>query len=343
MEKNSGKTANKICAACLLGLAALIMGICIGSVSISLPDTLNIIGAKLFGLKINDSIEASHISILWDIRIPRALCAFLVGAALSVSGAIIQAILQNPLASSYTLGVSSGASLGAAVIIISGISSSVLGFMLLPVVGFICGFLTVLLVILIAGRLDTGFQNHTIILFGMIFSLFVNAMLTMLSSLSHSHMQRLILWQMGSFSGRKYKHVLVILVVFLIGIVLTIRYCRELDILTVGDEGAMALGVDAKKTKKRLLIIASLLTGIAVCFTGVIGFVDLAVPHVVRKVFGSSHKVVIPMAAIVGGAMMSVADLLARTLLAPQEIPVGAITALFGAPFFLFVYFKERS
>ena len=143
MEKNSGKTANKICAACLLGLAALIMGICIGSVSISLPDTLNIIGAKLFGLKINDSIEASHISILWDIRIPRALCAFLVGAALSVSGAIIQAILQNPLASSYTLGVSSGASLGAAVIIISGISSSVLGFMLLPVVGLICGFLTV--------------------------------------------------------------------------------------------------------------------------------------------------------------------------------------------------------
>ncbi|MBE5870119.1 MAG: iron ABC transporter permease [Lachnospiraceae bacterium] len=164
----------------------------------------------------------------------------------------------------------------------------------------------------------------------------------MLCSLSHNHMQRLLLWQMGSFSGRKYKHVLVILIVSFIGIVMILRHCRELDLLTFGDEDAMALGVDTKSMKIKLLVFASLLTGISVCFTGVIGFVDLAVPHVVRRVFGSSHKLVIPMTLVIGGTFLSLADLLARTLLAPQEIPVGAVTAFFGAPFFLFVYFKER-
>ncbi len=336
------KNSSKSIAAGLLGLAAVIMGICIGSVMISLSDTFSIITAKLTGGSISQSVDASLVSILWEIRIPRALSAFFVGGALAVSGAVMQSILQNPLASSYTLGVSSGASLGAAIVIVCGFSSSILGFLLLPVVGFTCGLSTVFLVILIASKLDSGFKNHTIILFGMVFSLFVNAALTMLSALNQSHMQRLILWQMGTFSGKRWHHVAILSVFCILGTIAVTFYSRELDLLTFGDEEAMAVGVDTKRAKITLLVLASLLTGISVCFTGVIGFIDLTVPHITRRIFGSSHKYVIPLSMIIGGSFMVIADLLARTILAPQEIPVGAITALIGAPFFLYVYFKKR-
>ena len=332
----------KIGAAGLAALAALILGICLGSVNIALPDTVSILLAKLSGGAVKDSVDASLVSILWEIRIPRTLCAFLVGGALAVSGAVIQSILQNPLASSYTLGVSSGACLGAAVVIITGAGSAAIGYLLLPTVGFGCGLLTVLLVILIASRLDSGFQNHTIILFGMIFSLFVNAVMTMLSALNRNHMQRLILWQMGSFSGRRYTHAAVIFVCVLAGTVLILFFHRELDILSFGDEEAAAVGVDQKKTKILLLILSSFLTGVSVCFTGVIGFVDLTIPHIVRRLCGSAHITVIPVCFLLGGAFMTLCDLLARTLMAPQEIPIGAITAFIGAPFFLWVYYKGR-
>ena len=342
MNHRNGKHTLKIVAASLAGLAALIMGICLGSVNIRLSDTVSILLAKLSGGTVKDTINASLVSILWEIRIPRTFCAFLVGGALAVSGAVIQSVLQNPLASSYTLGVSSGACLGAAIIIISGAGTAAAGYILLPAAGFGCGLLTVLLVIAIASRLDSGFRNHTIILFGMIFSLFVNACMTMLSALNKSHMQRLILWQMGSFSGRRFGHVAVIFVCVLAGTILIAFFHRELDILSFGDEEAAAVGVDQKKTKIMLLILASFLTGVSVCFTGVIGFVDLTIPHIVRKIYGSSHRVVIPLSLILGGAFMTLCDLLARTLMAPQEIPIGAITAFVGAPFFLWVYYKGR-
>ena len=332
----------QIGAAILAGLAALILGICIGSVNIALSDTVSIILAKLSGGAVKASIDASLVSILWEIRIPRTLCAFLVGGALAVSGAVIQSILQNPLASSYTLGVSSGACLGTALIIITGVGSASIGYFLLPAAGFGCGLGTVLLVIVIASRFDSGFQNHTIILFGMIVSLFVNAVMTMLSALNESHMQRLILWQMGSFSGRRFSHAAVIFVCVLAGTVLTVFFHRELDILSFGDEEAAAVGVDRKRIKILLLVLSSFLTGVSVCFTGVIGFVDLTIPHIVRKIYGSTHKVVIPMSFLFGGAFMTLCDLLARTLMAPQEIPIGAITAFIGAPFFLWVYYKGR-
>ena len=329
-------------AAVLASLAVLIAGICIGSVNIALPDTVSILFAKLSGGAVPGSIDDSLVSILWEIRIPRALCAYLVGGALAVSGAVIQSILQNPLASSYTLGVSSGACLGTALIIITGAGSASIGFFLLPAAGFACGLGTVLLVIVIASKLDSGFQNHTIILFGMVFSLFVNAVMTMLSALNKSHLQKLILWQLGSFSGRRFSHAAVIFVCVLAGTVLTVLLHRELDILSFGDEEAAAVGVDQKKSKIMLLILSSFLTGVSVCFTGVIGFVDLTIPHIARKIYGSSHKIVIPMCFVLGGAFMTLCDLLARTLMAPQEIPIGAITAFIGAPFFLWVYYKGR-
>jgi iron complex transport system permease protein len=342
----SNKLANSknvyVLTAGLLGLAAILSGICFGSANLSLSDIFGVAGYKLFGAALPESVSDAVVSVLWEIRIPRTLCAFLVGGALSVSGAVIQAILQNPLASSYTLGVSSGASLGAALVIVTGISSVMLSVFILPVTGFVFGFGTVILVLLIASKLDAGLKNHTIILFGMVFSLFVNAIMTLVSALNKTHMQRLVLWQMGSFSGRRWIHVAILFGFSLVGLILIAFFHRELDILSFGDEEAMAVGVDVKKNKIILLILSSLLTGVSVCFVGVIGFVDLTVPHIVRRVFGASHKLVIPMSMVVGGAFMTLADLLARTLLAPEEIPVGAITALVGAPFFLWIYFVKK-
>ena len=332
----------KILLSIIVSIIVLILSIGLGSVNIPASDIISVILNKLFNVSLPQSIEPSMVSILWEIRIPRAFTAFFVGAALSVSGAVIQSVLQNPLASSYTLGVSSGASLGAAIVIVSGITSSVFGFFLLPVAGFTTGLLTVFLVIAISGRLDHNMANHTIILFGMVFSLFVNAILTLISVLSSEHMQRLILWQMGSFSGRRWIHVSILSLCAVLGTLVIVFFVRELDIMTFGDEGAMSIGVETKKTKIVLLIIATFLTGAAVCFSGIIGFVDLTIPHITRRIFGSRHKYVIPMSFVLGGAFMSFADMLSRTLLSPREIPVGAITALVGAPFFAYVYFRGK-
>ena len=175
----------------------------------------------------------------------------------------------------------------------------------------------------------------------MIVSLFTNAILTLITALDSEHTHQLLRWQMGSFSGKRWYHVAILFVSSVLGVLMLERYHKELDIMSFGDEQALSMGVDAGVIKRLMIILTSLLTGIAVCFTGTIGFVDLMAPHAVRKIFGPSHRLVIPMSFLIGGALLSLSDLLARTILAPQDLPVGAVTALFGAPFFLFLYFDR--
>ncbi len=268
--------------------------------------------------------------------------AFLVGGALSMSGACMQALLQNPLASSYTLGVSSGASLGAALVLILEISIPVLSGFMLPFAGFIFGLATVVIALMLTSAIDRSVSNTTVVLIGMVLSLFVNGMMNLLSTLNADHSKQLILWMMGSFSARGWKHCAILFPVCVAGFACLILMSRKMDIMSFGDLQAQAMGVDAKKTKVVAILVCSLLTGVSVAFTGVIGFIDLAAPHVVRKIFGPSHKLVIPMSFIYGGAFMALCDLISRTLLSPREIPVGAVTALIGAPFFAYVFFASR-
>ncbi len=331
----------KIIAACILSFLTVILCMSLGSVAVPVREGLTIVFHKLTGTAIPGSIDKSLVSILWEIRMPRTFTAFFVGAAISVSGVVMQSVLQNPLASSYTMGVSAGATLGVAVMMMTGFAASLFGMFTLPIAGFLSGFLTVIFVIGVSARIDHNMHNHTIILFGMVFSLFVNAVLTLISSLYSEHIQRLILWQMGSFSGRRWIHGLIVAVCVLTGGTILFFMHRELDIMTFGEEQAMSIGVDTKRSKIILLILASFLTGAAVCFSGIIGFVDLTVPHMVRRIFGSRHRYVLPMSMILGGAFMSFADMVSRTILSPREIPVGAVTALVGAPFFLWVYFHD--
>ena len=318
------------------------MCINIGSVYVALPDALYITMHKLFGITLPARIEPMTVSIFWNIRVPRALVSFFVGGSLAVSGAVMQSLLQNPLASSYTMGVSSGSAVGAALIIISGIQSFALRSILLPLTGFIFALLTVFFVILFSSRIDRNIHSYTIILIGMVISLFVSAMLTLIAALFPDHSQQIYFWMMGSFSARNWSHVLIIIPVSIIVTFIIMLFSRELDIMTFGDDQAMSIGVNTRHKKILLIMLTALLTGVSVAFTGTIGFIDLVAPHAVRRIFGARHKAVIPMSFLFGGAFMSVMDLIARTLLSPREIPVGAVTALLGAPFFIILFFKKR-
>ncbi len=337
MKKKAVK--GKIWIIALCALLVLVLAAGMGSVSIPAGDQLSILLHKLFGLELSKNIDKTMVTILTTIRMPRVFLSFLVGGGLAIAGVITQSVLQNPLASSYTLGVSSGAALGAAIVTVAEVSIPVLGVFLLPTGGFFGGLILILLVMTASVKLDHSMSTHTIVLIGMVASMFTNAILTLLSVIFIQHEHHILTWTMGSFNGKRWYHVLILLAADLLCICVTLFRHRELDMLSFGDEHATTMGVEAGRIKLFLLIEASLLTGISVCFTGTIGFVDLIAPHVARKLVGASHKKLLPAAFLLGGTLMTAADLCARTVAAPQELPVGAVTALLGAPFFLWLYF----
>lgn len=318
------------------------MGVALGSIYVPFSDILNIISNKIFSTPLSQDISNVYVSIAWNLRLPRALLAFLVGGALAVSGTVMQSVLKNPLASSYTMGVSSGASLGAALVIVSGLTIPFLGMFTLPAAGLTFGLLTVFIAVKFASKMDKNLENNTIILVGMVFSLFVNAILTLITALAKEHVEQLTFWQMGSFALKDWSSVIVLFPIVLTGIFVIRCFSKEMDIMTFGEEQAFTMGVDVYKIKWILLGLSAALTGSAISFVGVIGFIDLIAPHVVRRIFGSQHKIVIPMSMMFGGAFMVICDLVARTIITPSELPVGAVTALVGAPFFAYVYFSKR-
>ncbi|MBP1888479.1 iron complex transport system permease protein [Clostridium moniliforme] len=318
------------------------IGTSIGSSNINLFDIFSIIGNKVLNIPLDYKITGQEVAIIWELRFPRVLLAFLIGGALSVSGAAIQSILKNPLASPYTLGVSSGAGLGAALVIIFGFNISFLGDFTLPIVGFIFGLLTVIIVISFSKRVDIFLSNNTIILAGMVFSLFLNAILTTAGALNGDSLKAISLWQMGSFSMKGWSYVYAFIPFLLIGMFGISLYTKEMDILTFGEDNAKSVGVDTNKVKTRLFVFTAVLAGSAISLSGIIGFIDLIAPHIVRKIFGAKHNLVIPMSFILGGSLMVITDLISRTIISPSELPIGAITALIGAPFFAYIYFKKK-
>lgn len=324
-----------------LTFLVLCIGTSIGSSGTSVLNIISIIGYKSLGIPLSKDINATDIAIIWNLRLPRVLLAFIVGGSLSVSGAVVQSVLRNPLASPYTLGVSSGASLGVGLLIISSFSIPILGKLTMPLVGFLCGLLTVLIIIKFASSVDKYMSTSTIILSGMVFSLFCNAILTTITALFSEDIKSIVLWQMGSFSMKGWSYVQIGLPFFILGITGIMYYCTEMDILSFGENQAKSVGVNTTTIKKHLLICSAILTGSAVALSGTIGFVDLIIPHLVRRIIGAKHRYVIPISIILGGSFMVIADLVARTIIVPSELPVGAITALIGAPFFAYIYFKK--
>ncbi len=320
----------------------LVFAIAVGLGSVPIPPNvvISIITEKFLGFSFVDNVEEVTKSIVLNVRLSRVTLAYLSGAGLAVSGVLMQSVLRNPLASSITLGVSSGASLGASIAILLNIT--IFGIFTLPFFGLTFGLLTVFLALGIASKIDKNFQNNSIILMGTAFSLFANAIITILMSLAQDNLQSLIYWQMGSFAMRDDAYIWVILPFVVIGILVSMYFSNQLDILSLGDEQAQTTGINAKRLKWFALSLGAILTGSIISVVGIIGFVDLFTPHVARKFFGASHKYVIPVSAILGGTFMVLCDLLARIVAQPLEIPVGAITAMIGAPFFIYLYYSKR-
>ncbi len=325
-------------------LLALMLSVGIGGVNINPVDTVKIIIGKAISPMsfLLDDVDTINLSILWNIRLPRTFLAFLVGAALAVSGAVMQGILKNPLASSYTLGISSGASFGAALVILVGFSIPFASTLTVPVFGLVFGLLTVFLALGIASGIDKSMETNTIILTGMIISLFINALLTLIMALFKGEMQRLLYWQMGSFALKDWSSVLILAPVLILCTLLFIRYSFEMDIASFGDEQALGLGVDLNFVKWFSLSLSSAMTGFAIAFVGIVGFIDLVAPHIARRLFGPAHKHLLPSSALLGGGLMMLSDLIARTVISPSELPVGAVTALIGAPFFVYIFIKRK-
>jgi iron complex transport system permease protein len=341
-------------AAVVLSLVALCAGTSLGSSGIKAGETLRALAVKIFPLTVDSDPQIT--AIVWELRLPRTILAFIVGGALAISGAVFQSVLKNQLASPYILGVSSGASLGAALVMIGvfgsagglltaalgGTAGGLLQTFALPLAGVVSGLGTVLVVIALSSRLGKTLSNNTIILFGMVFSLFVNAILITLLSLFREELKNLLLWQMGSFSLRGWSHVGIMRPFLAAGFLGVIRYTGEMDILSFGEDEGRSMGVNAEAVRKRLFLFAALLTGAAVALCGAIGFVDLIAPHVARRITGSRHRRVIPLSFCTGGILMVAADIAARIVASPAELPVGAVTALIGAPFFAWVYFGRQ-
>lgn len=333
----------KIAMLILLIFFSLMIGIINGSTNIPPGNVLLILSKKIFNFPAATTIEPIYANLIWSVRLPRVLVAFLVGTALATSGTIMQSIFKNPLASAYTIGVSTGAGFGAILVIISGVSTSILGLFLLPLSAIIFGIMTVLLAVYLSFRIDGQLQNYTIILIGTVFSLFINALILLISVYKPQYAQQIIGWQTGSFALKNWQEVIIITIIVSLCLLLVQFYTKELDILTFGDEQANSLGVNVSTTKWNLIILATVLTGVAVAFVGIIGFVDLISPHIVRRIFGNSHRLLLPISGIFGGCFTVLADVIARTVLAPREVPIGIITALIGAPFFIYVFFSHRT
>ncbi len=330
----------KFIAVILLCIATLIAAIGIGSVFVSPSLIIETMISKLSGGWFLSSADDISQTILWNIRIPRVLLAFICGGALSVSGVVMQSVMRNPLASSYTVGISSGAAVGASIAMFCGFSF--LGVFTIPFFGLVFGLATVFSAVFLASKMDKSMGSVTIILTGMAFSLFANSIITFTMAFSKQSAERLILWQLGSFALKDWSHNAVIFPVVCACFVVILMFSREMDIMTFGEDYAKASGVDILKVKWILLGIGAIMTGVVVSIAGVIGFVDLFVPHVARRFFGSRHIVVIPASVLLGGMFMVLCDLIARIVVSPLELPVGAVTSAIGAPFFIYLYFQKK-
>ncbi len=277
-------------------------------------------------------------TIIYDIRLPRVFLCIIVGSGLAVAGAIFQGLLRNPLADPYILGTSSGAALGAIIAIMLRIN---MFFFDLPLFSFLFALLSIILVYNIAGAKGrTSIQ--TLLLAGIIVSSFLSALIMLAMSLSRRETHDIIFWIMGNLTENNFSLIKIVGTLVVSGIVTVMFFARDLNVMSMGEETAGQLGIETEKTKKFLFIISSLIVGAVVSVSGMIGFIGLIVPHIVRMITGPDHRILIPSSALVGAIVLIAADTIARTVVAPLEIPVGVVTALFGAPFFIYLLRKGK-
>ncbi|MDD4503983.1 MAG: iron ABC transporter permease [Clostridiaceae bacterium] len=319
--------------------ALLICMVSLGAMNISLVTTRDILFAKLTGnQQLLESIKPNMVSVIWDIRLPRIICGICVGMGLSIAGTIFQSLLQNPLADPYTLGVSTGAAFGASLAIFMNIMFGII--VPIPLLAFIFAFITLVLVIIIASR-GGGMLSSNLIIAGIIVSAILSSGISFIKMIAGENVSAIVFWLMGSLSSRSWRDVMLVLPVVCIAGTAAFLFSNDLNVMTMGDKNATTLGVNTKRLRLLYLILGSCITAACVSVCGIIGFIGLIVPHMLRFWFTSDNRVLIPLSALMGGMLLSIADNGTR-LFTTSEIPVGVLTTLIGGPFFIYIFVKRR-
>lgn len=320
----------------MLVVIVSIAGILVGSVGVGVGTTLRILLHRIAGSAvISPDWTRSQDLIIADVRTPRVILAGIVGAGLALAGTTLQAVVRNPLADPGVLGVSAGAAIGAVTVLRFQLGST---YTLVPIAAFAGALFAMFAVLAItgdAGRLDSS----RLVLAGVAVSAIFSALtsLMVLTSPDQAFAGQVLQWTLGGFGGASWSRLWLPVIVTTIGFLALLALVRPLNILLSGEESATALGVDVKKTRIVLIVVSSVLTGTLVSVSGIVGFIGLVIPHVARMLVGSNHLRTIPIAALIGAGFAVMADLAARTLMSPQELPVGIITALIGGPFFIWL------
>ena len=286
--------------------------------------------------------EGLQASIILSVRLPRVLCVAMTGAALALAGGAMQGLLKNPLADGSTLGVSSGAALGAVIAIAFGVRFPGLPFAGTMVMAILFAFLSLVLILTLAYRLDYSLATNTIILIGVIFSMFVSSLMNIIVTFAADRIQHITFWTMGSLQGAGYQNALVLGAALAVCGGMILRRAQELNAFAIGEDNARHIGVDVRRVKLIILITVSGLIGVCVSTGGSIGFVGLVTPHMVRMLVGPNHRRLLPASMFGGAVFLMLADLAARTLLNPIELPIGVVTSLVGAVVFVVIFYRSR-
>jgi iron complex transport system permease protein len=324
---------------------ATVTATALGAVAVPLRQVIAIVIGAVPGFKaITNLADISQTTqaIIFEVRLPRVLLSLVVGASLAVSGVIFQGIFSNSLADPYIIGISSGAALGATLALMLGIGASLFGLFAVPSMAFIGAISTVLIVYNLARR-HGQISVSSLLLSGIAVGAFFSALTSLLMVTGSQDLQAAIYWLMGGLSARGWQYLFIALPFLILGLPVALLFSRDLNILVLGDERASQLGVNVEFSKNILIFSASLMTAAAVSVSGLIGFVGLIVPHLVRLVIGADHRFLIIGSALLGALFLVLADSISRTIIAPTEIPVGITTAMFGAPFFLYLLRSQKS
>lgn len=324
-------------AAVLLGV--MLLCVCAGSVAVSPRDTLTVLFRFLTGRTAPEGVSAA---IILSVRLPRVLCVALIGASLSLCGAAMQGLLRNPLADGSTLGVSSGASLGACLSLAFGVTLPGLPYAGTMVMAMAFAFGSLLLILALAWSLDRSLATGSIILIGVIFSMFATSLISLTVAFAGERIRTVTFWTMGSLSGSNYIYAAILACALAVCGTVILRQARELNAFAVGEENARQIGVRVRRVRLTVMIAVSALIGISVSVGGTIAFVGLVVPHITRMLTGPNHKRLLPAAMFSGSVFLLLADLLARTVLSPIELPVGVVTSLIGSVLFVFIFQRTR-
>ncbi len=321
--------------------AVIILATGMGFLAIAPLEVIQVLWAKMVGANIASELNPTFPFVIMEVRLPRILAAAVVGGGLAVAGAVFQAILLNPLADPYTLGVSSGAAFGASLALVLGILGiSVSPLVSVPLFAFVGAMATLAAVFALAAP-DGRLSSNTLILSGVIVAAILSAGIGFIKYLADEQVGVIIFWLMGSFVGKTWHDVALTAIFVLPGLLVMLYFARDLNVMALGGRTADTLGVDSRRVKKILLVCASLMTAICVSVSGIIGFVGLIVPHLLRLVLGPDNRLLIPACFFGGAILLLTADTITRALL-PTELPIGVLTSLIGGPFFCYIFRKKQ-